>query len=161
MVSGDPGRRVRLLVGGCLWAFIGALLLVVLGLLAVGVLLPRGLGRPAEPKSSVPNLTRAELTRERLETAAGDGELTGPELEWAAGSAPHHQETGPSAIVITVTYRNYPGKPGGCYRFVLPLPLSLDTRVELPRRGEGCSEGPRTAVTPPARPTAGSAPPVR
>ncbi|MFD8209449.1 hypothetical protein ACFV2S_24015 [Streptomyces sp. NPDC059695] len=138
-MSGDPGRRTRPLAGGCVWVLLGGLLLVVLGLLAAGVLLPRGLGRPAEPKSSVPDRTSAELTRERLETAAGDGKLTDAEVEAATGPHPHTRESDGTAVRIVVTYPDRPGDPGGCYRFVLPLPLSLDTRVALPPRDEGCT----------------------
>ncbi|MEV7565787.1 hypothetical protein [Streptomyces tanashiensis] len=138
-MSGDPGRRTRPLAGGCVWVFVGGVLLVVLGLFAAGVLLPRGLGRPAEPKSSVPDLTGAELARERLETAAGDGTLTDAEVDAATGSLPHRRESDAAAVRVVVTFPERPGDPGGCYRFVLPLPLSLDTRVEMPRRGEGCT----------------------
>ncbi|MFH9727365.1 hypothetical protein ACH4M4_31000 [Streptomyces sp. NPDC017254] len=48
-MADDPGRRTRLLIGGCLWTFIGALTLLVLFLLLVSVALPSGLGRSTEP----------------------------------------------------------------------------------------------------------------
>lgn len=49
----DPHRRARLLTFGCLYAVIGAVLLVVVGLLLASVMVTSHFDRPAEPKESV------------------------------------------------------------------------------------------------------------
>ncbi|MGW0119481.1 hypothetical protein [Streptomyces sp. NPDC003327] len=148
-MSGEPGRRTRLLTGGCV-AVLGVCLVLALAVPVVVTLLIRGLGRPAEPETTVPEPTRSELTRQRLESAAGDGELTDAELGHAAGGNPRTRKDGGAAITVTVTYpaASDPADPGGCYRFVLALPLSLDTRVGPPARGEDCgTEDPAAAPT--------------
>ncbi|WP_328941751.1 hypothetical protein OG259_08870 [Streptomyces sp. NBC_00250] len=136
-MSEEPGRRTRLLVGGCVWAVVGAVLLVVIGLLAANAMVG-GLARP-QPEET-PGPTRAERDRQRLESAARDGELSVLDVRRAVGSRPYRQEADETAIRIAVTYEDSAGAPGGCYLFVVPLPLHTDTRVALGAQGEGCEE---------------------
>ncbi|MFC7979284.1 hypothetical protein ACFUT3_29140 [Streptomyces cinereoruber] len=58
MAPGDPkppGRTAGPLLGGCLWALLGALLLVVLGLVLTSVMVTSFFDRPQDPKSTTPS----------------------------------------------------------------------------------------------------------
>ncbi|MCX4984471.1 hypothetical protein [Streptomyces sp. NBC_00572] len=138
-MSGDPGRRTRLPAGGCVWAFLGALFLVVVGLLLASVMVTGFFDRPEEPpKKDLGTASGAEVTRLKLQDAAADGTLGSEEIAGAAGAGRWHRVISDTEIRITVTYPDRPSAPGDCYRFVVPLPLDQDTRVALPPRGEGC-----------------------
>lgn len=52
-MTGDPDRRARVLTLGCLYAVIGAILLVVVGLLLASVMVTGFFDRPAEPPKKV------------------------------------------------------------------------------------------------------------
>ncbi|WP_406063869.1 hypothetical protein OG462_34665 [Streptomyces sp. NBC_01077] len=138
-MSGDPGRRTRLLAGGCVWTLIGALFLAVVGLLLASAMVTGFFDRPQEPpKKDFGTASGAEVTRLKLQDAAADGTLGSEEIAEAAGTGRWHRADADTQIRITVAYPDAPGAPGDCYRFDIPLPLDQDTRVALPTPGRGC-----------------------
>ncbi|MDT9691420.1 hypothetical protein Q5762_24360 [Streptomyces sp. P9(2023)] len=52
-MTGDPDRPARVRTLGCLYAVIGAILLVVVGLLLASVMVTGFFDRPAEPPKKV------------------------------------------------------------------------------------------------------------
>ncbi|MEU3599075.1 hypothetical protein ABZ714_10140 [Streptomyces sp. NPDC006798] len=147
----DSRRRTRSVAGGCAVVPAIAALLAAGFLVLVSLAATEFFGRSAEPPKKPTTAAAAEVTRNRLEYAARDGDLSTEDIAHAARNGQWRTDTGSTALGITVVYPATGDTPARCYRFVVPLPLNSGTRVTLPRPGDGCDE--RLSPSPHADPS--------
>ncbi|MEU5163748.1 hypothetical protein AB0G74_29615 [Streptomyces sp. NPDC020875] len=136
-------RRTRSATGGCAVVLTAAAVLAAGLLVLVSLAVTEFFGRSAEPPKKPSAAAAAEVTRNSLEYAARDGDLSSEDIAHAARNGEWRTDTDATALRITVVYPATAGDTSArCYRFVVPLPLNSGTRVAPPRPGDGCDERP-------------------
>ncbi|GGK97510.1 hypothetical protein [Streptomyces flaveus] len=126
----ETDNRDRLITAGCVVLLVIALLLAAAAIL-VSIAVQGFFDRPAPPDDEV-LAKKAGLTGYQLHEATRDGALTDKEITHAAGDARWGRARDASTTKITVAY-TASGGAATCYRFILSLPLTDRTLVNLVR----------------------------